>query len=75
MEGYGLEASGLPAAVVVSGRRLQTQNASVYTGLTHNPVSVPPSIYFAVTYGASLHDHEKVLGTPGLPAAFPLDHN
>ncbi|MYT28291.1 MULTISPECIES: beta-xylosidase [unclassified Streptomyces] len=74
-EGYGLQSGGLPAAVVVSGRRLQIQNASVYTDLTHNALSVPPSIYYAIPYGGSLRDHQKVLGAPGLPGAFQLDHN
>ncbi|MEU9115855.1 hypothetical protein AB0D04_29765 [Streptomyces sp. NPDC048483] len=74
-EGYGLQSPGLPAALVVSGRRLQIQNASVYTDLTRNRISVPPSIYHAVPYGASLHDHAEVLGAPGLPAAFRLDHD
>ncbi|WP_043262779.1 hypothetical protein [Streptomyces sp. CT34] len=73
-EGYGLQSGGLPAAVVMGGRRLQIHNASVYTDLTHNPVSVPQSIYFTVPFGASLPDHGKVLGAPGLPAAFQLDH-
>ncbi|MCQ4043327.1 beta-xylosidase [Streptantibioticus rubrisoli] len=72
-EGYGLQSNGLPAAVVVNGRRLQIQNASVYTDLTRNRISVPPSIYYAVPYGASLHDREKVVGAPGLPGAFQLD--
>ncbi|MGW2631542.1 beta-xylosidase [Streptomyces chattanoogensis] len=74
-EGYGLQSSGLPAAVVVSGRRLQIQDASVYTDLTRNRISVPSSIYFAVPYGASLHDRATVLGAPGLPGAFELDHH
>ncbi|MEU9125952.1 hypothetical protein AB0C96_40130 [Streptomyces sp. NPDC048506] len=74
-EGYGLQADGLPAAVVVRGRRLQIENASVYTDLTRNPLRVPRSIYFAVPYGAALHDHATVLGAPGLPGAFRLDHD
>ncbi|WP_164992467.1 beta-xylosidase [Streptomyces sp. L2] len=72
-EGYGLQAPGLPAAVVVDGRRLQIENIAAYGDLTHNAIAVPPSVYNAVPYGASLHDGQAVLGSPGLPAAFNLD--
>ncbi|ARF58357.1 hypothetical protein B1H19_32965 [Streptomyces gilvosporeus] len=72
-EGYGLQAEGLPAAVVVNGRRLQIEDAAVYTDLTRNPLNVPSSIYTAIPYGAALHDHATVLGAPGLPGAFQLD--
>ncbi|WP_157880003.1 beta-xylosidase [Streptomyces natalensis] len=74
-EGYGLQSSGLPAAVVVGGKRLQIQDTSVYTDLTRNRISVPASIYSAVPYGASLRDGATVLGASGPPGAFQLDNN
>ncbi|MEU3991597.1 glutamate synthase-related protein [Streptomyces platensis] len=73
-EGYGLQTSRLPAAVVVGGRRLQIQSASVYTDMTRNRINVPSSIYHAIPYGASLHKGATVLGAPGLAGAFELDH-
>lgn len=74
-EGYGMQVPGLPAAVVVDGLRLQIQSLAVYTDLTHNAIQVPPSIYYAVPYGASLHEGDAVLGASGLPGAFRLDNN
>lgn len=74
-EGYGLQAPELPAAVVVNGQRLQIQNIAAYTDLTHNAIAVPPSVYYAIPYGASLHDSQAVLGASGLPAAFNLDND
>ncbi|KAF5137557.1 hypothetical protein E5D57_001336 [Metarhizium anisopliae] len=74
-EGYGMQVPGLPAAVVVDGLRLQIQSLAVYTDLTHNAIQVPPSIYYAVPYGTSLHEGDAVLGASGLPGAFRLDNN
>ena len=75
LEGYGLSDDGLPAALVVGGLRLQIENAAVWNDLTHNIISVPDSIYYAVPYGASLTNGVTVLGASGLPAAFQLDGN
>ncbi|MDX3763531.1 beta-xylosidase [Streptomyces sp. AK02-04a] len=74
-EGYGLQFPGLPAAVVVSGRRLQVEDIATYSDLTHNAMYVPRSIYDAIPYGASLHYGETVLGASGRPGAFQLDND
>ena len=74
-EGYSLDASGLPAAVVVSGLRLQIQASAVLPDLSTNTIAVPASIYSAVPYGSSLRTGQTVLGASGEPAAFELDNN
>ncbi|MFD8396124.1 hypothetical protein ACFV2N_44780 [Streptomyces sp. NPDC059680] len=74
-EGYGVQHPGEPPTVVVGGRRLQMQNLSVYTDLTHNAIYVPQSIYNAIPYGGSLFYGQTVLGAPGKPGAFQLDND
>lgn len=74
-EGYTLQASGLPAAVVVDGLRLQIEVAAVTLDLSRNPIRVPESVYRVVQYGASLRVGQTVLGVTNQPASFELDNN
>lgn len=74
-EGYILQASGLPAAVVVDGLRLQIEEPAVILDLSRNPISVPESIYRIIQYGASLRVGQTVLGATNKPGSFELDNN
>ena len=74
-DGYILQASGLPAAVVVEGVRLQIEQTAVVTDLSKNSISVPESIYNVIQYGASLKTGQAVIGIPTQPASFELDNN
>ena len=72
-EGYHLQASGLPDAVVVDGLRLQIEVATVIPNLSRNLISVPESIYNAIQYGASLRVGQTVLSATNQPGSFELD--
>jgi hypothetical protein len=74
-EGYSPQASGLPAAVVVDGLRLQIEVAAIISDLSSNPISVPESIYNTIPYGASLRAEQSILGVTNQPAAFELDND
>lgn len=74
-DGYILQASGLPAAVVVDGVRLQIEETAVILDLSKNGINVPESIYNIVPYGASLRTGQRVLGISHQPASFELDNN
>ncbi|MCA2229608.1 hypothetical protein [Nonomuraea aurantiaca] len=72
-DGYGIASPGLPATLVISGRRLQLEEAAVYTALTSNRVDVSSQTFHRIPYGASLHSRQSAVRSPGRPSGYVLD--
>jgi hypothetical protein len=69
-EGMRPVADGLPAMVVVNGRRLQLASSQVADMLSRNKIGVSRAVYLSIPYGASLHIGEPAVSNAGRPAAF-----
>lgn len=73
-ESWGVQATDLPLAVVVQGRRLQVQDWDLYVRLTRNTAQIPVDLFTKIPNGGGIHTGQTVLGATGRPAAFLVNN-